>query len=62
MQTWLYTLFEKIMKQEDKELLLSLLSKLDEDGLLNIYDDEENHHGVEWMFFDREELCIKIKK
>jgi hypothetical protein len=50
------------MKQEDKELLLSLLSKLDEDGLLNIYDDEENHHEVEWMFFDREELCIKIKK
>ena len=26
MQTWLYTLFEKIMKQEDKELLLRYLS------------------------------------
>ena len=47
----------KIMTKEEKELLLSLLSRLDEDGLLNIYDDEENHHEVK----DREELCKKIK-
>ena len=50
------------MTQEEKELLLSLLLRLDEDGLLNIYDDEEIHHEVKWMFFDKEELCMKIKK
>lgn len=49
------------MTQEEKDSLLNLLLKLDEDGLLNIYDDE-SHHEVEWMFFDRKELCIKIKK
>lgn len=49
------------MKQRDKDLLLKLLSELDEDGLLNIYDDEENYHEIEWMFFDMNELCIKIK-
>lgn len=50
------------MTQEEKELLLNLLLRLDEDGLLNIYDDEEHHCNVERMFFDREELCIYIKK
>jgi hypothetical protein len=47
------------MTQEEKELLLSLLKKADEDGLLHIYDKEENYHEVKWIFFD-EELCIKI--
>ena len=50
------------MTQEDKELLLSLLLRLDEDGLLNIYDDEESHYEVGWIFFDRDKLCMKIKK
>ena len=48
------------MTQLDKELLLHLLKKADEDGLLNIYDQEENHYAVDWMFLDSE-LVIKIK-
>ena len=50
------------MTQEEKELLLNLLLKLNEDGLLNVYDDEENYHEVNWIFFDREELYMKIKQ
>jgi len=49
------------MTQEDKELLLHLLKKANEDGLLNVYDQEENHYEVDWMFIDSE-LCIKIIK
>jgi hypothetical protein len=49
------------MKQEEKELLLSLLLRLDEEGLLNVYDNDDSHHEVDWIFFDKEELCIKIK-
>ena len=48
------------MTQEDKELLLSLLVKLNKDGLLNIYDNDE-YYILEHAFIDREELCIKIK-
>lgn len=48
------------MTPEEKEILLSLLQKLNEDGLLNIYDDEESHHEVEWIFFDKGALQIKI--
>ena len=50
------------MNQEDRELLLNLLLKLDEDGLLNIYDNDENHYELNWAFIDGEELCIKINK
>ena len=50
------------MEKEEKELLLHLLKKIDEDGLLNIYDEKEHNHEVISMFLDREELCIKIKK
>lgn len=49
------------MTQEEKELLLCLLKKADEDGLLNIFDKEENNYEVVWIFLDRE-LCIKIEK
>ena len=49
------------MTQEEKESLLSLLSKLNDDGLLNIYDDEDSHYEIDWMFFDSE-LCVKIKR
>ena len=49
------------MTQEEKDLLLNLLSKLNEDGLLNIYDDEDSHYEIDWMFFDSE-LCVKIKR
>lgn len=47
------------MTQEEKELLLSLL-KADEDGLLNVYDDNENTHEVTWIYLDNE-ICIKIE-
>ena len=50
------------MTPEEKKLLLNLLSRLNENGLLHIYDDDESHHEVNWMFFDNEELCIKIKE
>ena len=49
------------MTQEEKELLLKLLLKLDEDGLLNIYDDE-NHYELNWAYIDRGELYIKINR
>lgn len=49
------------MKQEEKELLINLLLRLDEEGLLNVYDNDDSHHEVDWIFFDKEELCIKIK-
>lgn len=49
------------MTQEDKELLLCLLKKADENGLLNVFDEENNLYEVDWLFLD-EALCIKIKK
>ena len=48
------------MTKEDKELLLNLLLKLDEDGLLNIYDNDENYHHVEWIYLNGGEIHIKI--
>ena len=35
--------------------------KANEEGLLNIYDKEENYYEIEWIFLDAE-LCIKINK
>lgn len=49
------------MKPEEKELLLKLLEKADKNGLLNIYDSQENHYEVDWLFLDAE-VCIKIKE
>ena len=48
------------MTQEDKELLLCLLKKADENGLLNISDKEENDYEIDWIFLDSE-LFIRIK-
>lgn len=48
------------MTQEDKELLLSLLNKANEDGLLHVYDGNENTYEVTWISLDSE-ICIKIK-
>lgn len=48
------------MTQEDKELLVSLLKKADENGVLHIYDNEENIYDVDWVFLDSN-VCIKIK-
>ena len=49
------------MSQEDKELLLSLLKRADENGLLHIYDNNENTYEVNWVYLDKE-ICIKIKE
>lgn len=49
------------MNKEDKELLLKLLKKAGENGLLNIYDSQENYYEIDWLFLDTE-LCVKIKK
>lgn len=49
------------MSQEDKELLLSLLKRADENSLLHIYDDKENIYDIDWLFID-EQICIKIKE
>ena len=41
------------MTQEEKELLLSLLEKANENGLLNIFDKDDKHDiEVDWMYCD----------
>ena len=52
---------EQIMTQEDKELLLSLLKQADEEGLLHIYDSNENFYNVDWLYCDST-INIKIKE
>ena len=48
------------MTQEEKDKLLELLKKANEESLLSIYDAEENYYEVNWIFMDRE-IIIKIK-
>ena len=48
------------MTQEEKQLLLSLLKGANEDGLLHVYDNNENIYEVTWIFLDSE-ICIKIE-
>ena len=47
------------MTREEKQLLLSLLKKADEDGLLHVYDNE-NTYEVTWIYLDNE-ICIKVE-
>lgn len=49
------------MTQEEKDLLLSLLEKANQDSLLRIYDDKENIYDIDWLFIDGQ-ICIKIKE
>lgn len=49
------------MTQEEKELLLELLKKADENGLLNVYDNQENYYEIDWLRLDAQ-VCIKIKE
>lgn len=49
------------MTQEEKDLLLSLLEKANQDSLLHIYDDKENIYDIDWLFIDNQ-ICIKIKE
>lgn len=48
------------MKQEDKDLLLSLLLKANRESQLHIYDSEENLYIIDFAFIDND-VCIKIK-
>lgn len=48
------------MTQEDKELLISLLKKANDNSRLHIYDDKENIYNVNCIYIDRD-VCIKIK-
>jgi hypothetical protein len=48
------------MDEKEKELLLHLLEKANEEGLLNVYDCKEKYHSVERVFLDRGELYFKI--
>ena len=49
------------MTNEEKELLLSLLKKADENGVLYVYDNNENTFEVTWIYLDNE-ICVKIKE
>lgn len=49
------------MKQEEKELLLSLLQKANEDSLISVYDYDENIYHVDWIYLE-DEIYIKIKE
>jgi hypothetical protein len=41
------------MTQEEKELLLNLLQKANESGLLHVYDRDDVHDiEVDWIFSD----------
>ena len=48
------------MTQEEKELLIFLLKKADDNSGLHIYDDKENIYEVDYIFLDND-ICIKIK-
>lgn len=49
------------MTEKEKDLLLSLLEKANQDSLLHIYDDKENIYDIDWLFID-EQIHIKIKE
>lgn len=48
------------MTQEEKDLLLSLLLKADEENELHIYDNEDNLYSIDCFFIDSQ-ICINIK-
>lgn len=49
------------MIEEEKELLISLLHKSNQNDLLHIYDNEENIYDIDWLFIDNK-ICIKLKQ
>ena len=49
------------MTQEEKELLLSLLQKANEDSLIRVYDYDENLYHLDWIYLE-DEIHIKIKE
>lgn len=53
-------LMDSNMTQEEKDLLLSLLLKANEESSLHIYDDEGNVYSIDDFFIDSQ-ICINIK-
>ncbi len=49
------------MTQEEKDLLVSLLEKANQDSLLHIYDNNENIYDIDWIYIDKQ-ICINIKE
>lgn len=49
------------MTQEEKDLLVSLLEKANQNDLLCIYDNKENLYDIDWLFIDKQ-VMIKIKE
>jgi hypothetical protein len=49
------------MTSEEKELLLALLQKANEDSLLRVYDFDENLYHVDWIYLE-DEIYMKIKE
>ena len=49
------------MTQAEKELLLSLLQKANEDSLIRVYDYDDNHYDLDWIYLE-DEIYIKIKQ
>lgn len=49
------------MKEKDKKQLFLLLEKAIEEGLIHIYDSNENTYDVDWLWSDST-INIKIKE
>lgn len=55
------------MTKEDKKLLLLLLSKARDEGLLRVCDYEDNAYTIDWLFEDDQngqfgQICITIRE
>ena len=50
------------MSIEEKDLLLSLLKKANEDGDISVYDENENYYEASWIFADGDGIILKIKE
>lgn len=48
------------MKEKEKNVLLYLLKKANEEGLLKVCDIEENYHEIESMLLIRGKIYLQI--
>ena len=48
------------MTQEEKELLLKLLEKANEDNSLQLKDRDGNYYYPSWMFIDNGKIFIEL--
>ena len=49
------------MTKEEFNKLLKLFEKAKEEGIITIYDKNEDYHYIDYVFEDNGELFIKIK-